>query len=116
MADPESYERIRDLEEKLSAMPGSRAFVALAEEYRRAGRHGEALATLTKGLEAHPGYLSAQIAIGRLYQEMGRENEAIEEFRKVMVTDRENLVAAKALADLYLARGEKVEAIKKYKL
>ncbi len=116
MADPITEIRIHELEQKLAAMPGSRAFVALAEEYRRAGRQDEALATLTKGLQAHPGYLSAQIAIARLYQEMGKIPEAVVSFQNVLVADRQNLVAAKSLADLYRSQGELLEALKKYKL
>jgi hypothetical protein len=99
----------------MAAMP-LRIFVGLAEEYRRAGRFSDAMATLRNGLEAHPTYLSARIAIARLYQETGRVQEAIDAFSKVLVSDRENLVAAKALGDLYGRQGNAVEAIKKLKL
>ena len=115
-SDPSADARIRDLEVKLAAMPGSRVFVGLAEEYRRAGRLNESLAVLRQGLDVHPNYLSAQIAIARLFRELGRSGEAIEAFSKVLVIDRENLVAAKALADLYWDMGNRVEAIKKFKL
>ena len=100
----------------MASMPGSRIFVGLAEEYRRAGRYEEALNTLQKGLQAHPTYLSAQIALARLYQETWRTQEAIEAFLKVLAMDRENLVAAKALSDLYTNSRNPVEAIKKLKL
>lgn len=116
MADPTADARIRDLEQKLAAMPGSRAFVALADEYRRAGRLPEALTTLQAGLAVHPSYLSAQVAVARVYQEMGRGPEAIEAFNRVLAIDRENLVAAKSLAEIYQADGNRVEAIKKWKL
>jgi predicted regulator of Ras-like GTPase activity (Roadblock/LC7/MglB family)/tetratricopeptide (TPR) repeat protein len=116
MAGPDSEQKITEMEDKLFAMPGSRIFVSLAEEYRRAGRFEDALGTLRTGLASHPGYLSAQIAIARLYQEMGRSGDAIEAFSTVIASDRENLVAAKALAELYLARGDRVEAVKKFKL
>src|SRR5580765_163981 len=116
MKDLQSEARIRDLEQRMAAMPGSRIFVGLAEEYRRAGRFADALATLRNGLEAHPTYLSARIAIARLYQETGRVQEAIDAFSKVLVSDRENLVAAKALGELHGRQGNSVEAIKKLKL
>jgi len=116
MAESESEERIQDLEQRMAAMPGSRIFVGLAEEYRRAGRYEDALNTLKKGLELHPTYLSAQIALARLYQETWRTQEAIEAFLKVLAMDRENLVAAKALSDLYENAKNPVEAIKKLKL
>jgi tetratricopeptide (TPR) repeat protein len=116
MADPWNEDRIREMERRMAAMPGSRVFVSLAEEYRRAGRFVEALRTLESGLAAHPSYLSAQIAIARLYREMGRPADAIEAFSKVLANDRENLVAAKALADLHRERGNGLEAVKKLKL
>ena len=116
MADPQSEAKIRDLEQRMAAMPGSRIFVGLAEEYRRAGRFADALATLRNGLEAHPTYLSARIAIARLYQETGRVQEAIDAFSKVLASDRENLVAAKALGDLHSRQGNVIESVKKFKL
>lgn len=116
MVDSETESRIHELELKLAVMPGSRAFVALAEEYRRAGRFDEALATLTRGLAAHPSYLSAQVAVARLYQDMGRIPDAVAAFQRVLAADRQNLVAAKSLADLYRSQGETLEALKKFKL
>lgn len=116
VAEPGSEQKIREMEDKLFAMPGSRVFVSLAEEYRRAGRFEDALGTLLTGLASHPSYLSAQIAIARLYQEMGRPGDAIEAFSKVIASDRENLVAAKALAELHLGKGDRIEAVKKFKL
>ncbi len=114
MADSEA--RIRDLKRRLEQDPGSRLFVSLAEEYRKAGRVADALLTLQKGLQTHPHYLSAQVAMGRAYLEAGLITEAIATFSKVLTVDRANLVSAKSLADIYLSRGESVEAVKKYKL
>ena len=116
MADPGAEARIRDLKKRLELDPGSRLFVALAEEYRKTGRFAEALSTLQKGLLAHPHYVSAQVALGRAYLESGQITEAIATFSKVLVADPGNLVSAKSLADIYLSRGESVESIKKYKL
>jgi tetratricopeptide (TPR) repeat protein len=108
--------KIRDLERRLDLDPGSRLFVALAEEYRKLGRMRDALGALQKGLLAHPGYVAAQVALGRVYVEAGQATDAVATFTKVLVADPGNLVAAKSLADIYLARGDKLEAVKKYKL
>jgi tetratricopeptide (TPR) repeat protein len=108
--------RIRDLKRRIEIDPGSRLFLALAEEYRKSGRLAEALSTLQRGLLAHPGYLSAQVALGRAYLESGQVTEAIATFSKVLAADPGNLVSAKSLADIHLSRGENLEAIKKYKL
>jgi tetratricopeptide (TPR) repeat protein len=116
VADSGAEARIRDLKRRLELDPGSRLFVALAEELRKTGRISEALSTLQKGLLAHPHYVSAQVALGRAYLEAGQITEAIATFSKVLVADPGNLVSAKSLADIYLSRGESVEAIKKYKL
>ncbi len=116
MADSATEARIRDLKRRLELEPGSRLFVALAEEYRKTGRLADALSTLQKGLLAHPHYLSAHVALGRAYLEAGQITEAIATFSKVLSSDPGNLVSAKSLADIFLSRGDSVEAIKKYKL
>ncbi len=116
MAEPTAEARIRDLERRLDLDPGSRLFVALAEEYRKHGRVRDALSALQKGLLAHPGYVAAQVALGRAYLEANQPVDAIATFTRVLVADPANLVAAKSLADVYLSRGDHLEALKKYKL
>jgi tetratricopeptide (TPR) repeat protein len=116
VADPGAEARIRDLKRRIELDPGSRLFLALAEEYRKSGRLAEALSTLQRGLLAHPTYLSAQVALGRAHLESGQVTEAIATFSKVLAADPGNLVSAKALADIHLSRGENLEAVKKYKL
>jgi tetratricopeptide (TPR) repeat protein len=116
VAEQSAEARIRDLERRLDLDPGSRLFVSLAEEYRKLGRHRDALSALQKGLLAHPGYVAAQVALGRVYVEARQTTDAIATFTKVLVADPGNLVAAKSLADIYLARGDNLEAVKKYKL
>jgi tetratricopeptide (TPR) repeat protein len=116
VVDPAAEARIRELKRRLDLEPGSHLFVALAEEYRKAGRLTDALSTLQKGLLAHPNYLSAHVALGRTYLEAGQITESIATFSRVLSSDPANLVSAKSLADIYLSRGDSVEAIKKYKL
>jgi tetratricopeptide (TPR) repeat protein len=116
MPDAAAEARIQDLKRRIELDPGSRLFIALAEEYRKSGRLAEALSTLQRGLLAHPNYLSAQVALGRAYLESGQVTEAIATFSRVLVADPGNLVSAKSLADIYLSRGESLEAVKKYKL
>jgi len=116
VADGAAEGRIKDLKRRLELAPGSRLFVALAEEYRKSGRLADALSTLQKGLLAHPNYLSAQVALGRAYLEAGQITEAIATFSRVLSSDPGNLVSAKSLADIHMSRGDSVEAVKKYKL
>jgi tetratricopeptide (TPR) repeat protein len=116
MAEQTVEARIRDLERRLDLDPGSRLFVALAEEYRKVGRIRDALSALQKGNLAHPGYVAAQVALGRVYVEAKQTTDAIATFTKVLSADPGNLVAAKSLADIHLDRGDKLESLKKYKL
>lgn len=112
MADPDS--RIRELEKRVQREPGSRSFVPLAEEYRRAGRLADAIKTLEGGLLVHEGYVAARIALARAHLEAGRIEDSVKAFSRALAEDPSNLVAAKALGDLHLSRGEPLEALKRY--
>lgn len=114
MADLEAH--IRDLQRRVEREPGSRYFVPLADELRKAGRLPDAIATLETGLVVHPGYVAARIALARAYLEAGRIESSMEAFARALADDPSNLVAAKALGDLHLSRGEPLEALKKYRL
>ncbi|HEX9305470.1 MAG TPA: tetratricopeptide repeat protein, partial [Thermoanaerobaculia bacterium] len=106
--------RIQDLKKRVEREPGSRFFVPLAEEYRKAGRLSQAIGALEDGLIAHPGYVAARVALARAYLEVGRVDESMTAFSKALADDPSNLVAAKALGDLHLSRGESIEALKRY--
>lgn len=114
MSDREADGRIRELKKRIEKEPGSRFFVPLAEEYRKAGRLSDALRALEEGLVAHPSYVAARVALARAYLEAGRTEESMAAFSKALAEDPSNLVAAKALGDLHLSRGEPVEALKRY--
>src|SRR5512138_630657 len=113
MADPEAH--IRELAKRVEREPGSRFFVPLADEYRKAGRLKDAIAALEGGLEIHGGYVAARIALARAYLEAGRIEDSISAFSRALADDPSNLVAAKALGDLHLSRGEPLEALKRYR-
>lgn len=114
MADPEAH--IRELQKRVEREPGSRYFVPLAEELRKAGRLADAIAALEAGLVAHTGYVAARIALARAYLEGGRIEDSMAAFSRALADDPSNLVAAKALGDLHLSRGESLEALKRYRL
>jgi tetratricopeptide (TPR) repeat protein len=112
VADADS--RIRELEKRVQREPGSRSFVPLAEEYRRAGRLADAIKALEGGLVVHEGYVAARIALARACLEAGRIEDSVAAFSRALAEDPSNLVAAKALGDLHLSRGETLEALKRY--
>jgi tetratricopeptide (TPR) repeat protein len=94
--------------------PASIAFAALAEEYRRAGRYEEAIATCTAGLQRHPAYLSAHVTLGRALIEVGQYDEAREELEHVLRLAPENLAAIRGLAEIHHRRGELPESAEHY--
>src|SRR5512143_2444773 len=108
--------RLDELRRVLTKDPGSRQFLALADEYRKHGQVAEAIETLQKGLATSPGSVAGHVALGRLLAQSGRLDEAVESFEAALRLDRENLVALRQLAEIHLKRGDKVEAIKKLKL
>ena len=98
---PVETERIEELRRRVDNDPASIAFAALAEEYRRAGRHDDAIATCRTGLAKHPSYVSARVTLGRALVETGRFEDARTEFEHALRLAPENLAAIRALASLH---------------
>jgi tetratricopeptide (TPR) repeat protein len=107
--------RIEELRRRVLVDPASIAFAALAEEYRRAGRYVEAVATCQAGLQRHPAYLSARVTLGRALLEMGQYDEARDQLEQVLRVAPENLAAMRGIADIHHRRGELPEALAQYK-
>lgn len=105
-----SPERLAELRRRWQAEPGSRLFLQLAEEYRRAERHGEAVEVLQAGLADHPNHVSAHVALGRARLAMGEAAAAVGSLERALDLDATNLVANKALVEAYLAQGEREKA------
>ena len=107
--------RIEELRRRVQLDPASIAFAALAEEYRRAGRYEDAVATCQAGLQRHPAYLSARVTLGRSLLEMGRYEEAREELEHVLRAAPENLAAIRGLAEIHHRHGDLPEALEQYR-
>lgn len=103
--------RIEELRRRVQSDPASIAFAALAEEYRRAGRFDEAIATCAAGLKRHPSYLSAHVTLGRALVEVGQYEDAQEEFEFVLRAAPENLAAIRGLAEIHHRRGDAVYGV-----
>ena len=93
MSDTPRINRIEDLRRRAESDPASIVFAALAEEYRRAGRLEEAIATCRAGLEHHPTFLSARVTLGRALIEVGELEEATDVLEHVLNAAPENLAA-----------------------
>jgi tetratricopeptide (TPR) repeat protein len=101
--------RIEDLKRRVQSDPASIAFAALAEEFRRMGRHDEAIETCRAGLQRHPAYLSARVTLGRALIETGEYDAAREELETVLRSAPENLAAIRGLAQIHERLGHSTE-------
>ena len=63
--------RLEELRRRVDLDPASVSFAALAEEYRRAGRFDQAIATCRAGLARHPDYVLARVTLGRALMDTG---------------------------------------------
>ena len=101
--------RIEELRRRVLADPASIAFAALAEEFRRVGRHEEAIETCRTGLQRHPAYLSARVTLGRALIETGDYEGAREQLETVLRSAPENLAAIRGLAQIHERLGQSAE-------
>ena len=97
--------RIEQLRRRVEKNPASIDFVALAEEYRRAGWFNEAIATCRAGLEHNPAFLSPRVTLGRALIEIGELDQAKVELEYVLGAAPENLAAIRAMAEIHHRQG-----------
>ncbi len=107
---------IDKLKEKVDKDPNSTLFVPLAEEYRKAGRHDEAIDVLVAGIERQPTYTSAKVSLGKIYLDKGQTADARKAFEEVVSSNPDNFFAQKKLAEIYKALGDAPRAIERYKV
>jgi tetratricopeptide (TPR) repeat protein len=101
--------RVEELRRRVELDPASIAFAALAEEYRRMGRHEEAIEACRQGLQRHPAYLSARVTLGRALIEVGDFDGARAELETVLKSAPENLAAIRGLAQIHDRLGHSTE-------
>ncbi len=106
---------VEALKQKFARDPFSRAFLQLAEEYRRAGEYEEAVKVCLEGLQRHPTYHTARIALGRTYLECGNLEEARRTLGEVVAIAPENHLAAKLLAEVHRKLGDTPAAAETYR-
>jgi tetratricopeptide (TPR) repeat protein len=106
--------RIDDLRRRVQKDPASIAFAQLAEEYRRAGQHPQAVEVCRAGLAIHPGYLSARVTLGRALIELGDLDAAHQELQTVLGGAPENLAAIRGLAEIHHRRGDSTASLAQY--
>lgn len=102
--------RIAELRRRLESDPSSLAFAALAEELRRHGQLGDAIALCRTGLEKHPSFLSGHMTLGRSLYESGDQAGAQASFETVLAVAPDNLLASRSLAEIYERSSRLAEA------
>lgn len=103
--------RLEELRRRVQKDPASLAFASLAEEYRRAGSHQEAVRVCREGLRHHPEYHSARVTLGRALLALGQLEPAARELQAVLDAAPENLAACRGLAEISLRLGQHAEAL-----
>jgi tetratricopeptide (TPR) repeat protein len=111
---PGLAQQIAYYEQRLRRDPASRAFLALADLYRRTSRHDAACEVLEHGLARHPRFVSARAALGLVLAEMGEDERAREELTAVLQADPDHLLARRLLGRDALRREWWAEACEHY--
>ena len=117
MAKPGSQRNptIESLKDRIARDPFSRAFLQLAEEYRKDAKFKEAIEVCLDGLQRHPTYHTARISLGRTYLEAGDMENARRAFTEVLELQPENHLAAKLLAEIQKKMGDVAAAAATYR-
>jgi tetratricopeptide (TPR) repeat protein len=106
--------RIDELRRRLERDPGSRLFAQLAEEYRKAGDHAEAIRVSRAGLALHPAYPSARLTLGRALLDSGDAPAARTELAEVLREAPDNILASRFLGQALEMVGDLAGALKQY--
>lgn len=105
-----SSSRLERLERIYEENPGTRLFLALAEEFFRDGQLEKAVEVCRGGLESYPGYTSARVTLARSLVELGQDAEAEQELGAVLDNSPDNLLASRLFAGLLIRLGRREEA------
>ncbi len=106
---------IEALKQRMARDPLSRAFLQLAEEYRKSGQFEDAVRVCQEGLARHPTYHTARISLGRTYLEAGDLENARRSLAEVLELAPENHLAGKLLAEVQRRLGDHPGAIETYR-
>jgi hypothetical protein len=105
--------RIDELRRKFDENP-RRYFAPLANEYRKSGDLGQAIALCREHLPKQPGHMSGYIVFGQALYESGALAEARTVFEQALALDPENLIALRHLGDIAKAGGDPIVARRWY--
>ncbi len=89
-----------ELERRVRKDPASPLFGRLADEYRLAGRHADAIEVCRAGLALRPDYHSARVTLARALMQLGHYTKARDEFERVLRSAPDNLAALRGLEEI----------------
>lgn len=108
MTPPDTHaDHLAELRRRWEEDPGSRLFLQLGEEYRRAGRHQQALEVLEKGMESHPQQVSGLVSLGRVHLALEQPGKAASALEKAVEIDPTNPMAMKLATEAHLQAGDR---------
>jgi tetratricopeptide (TPR) repeat protein len=102
---------IRHLETRLAREPGSQAYAALAEAYRRAGRGEEAVALCRQGLERYPEYTTARFVLAKALLDGDEVEAAGVEFEQFLEREPDHEPALRLAAECALRSADPRRAL-----
>jgi tetratricopeptide (TPR) repeat protein len=106
--------RIDELRSKFDDNP-RRYFASLANEYRKAGDLGTAIAICRTQLRHFPTHMSGHVVLGQALFEAGELDAARMAFERAVELDPENLIALRHLGDVAVATSDANAARKWYR-
>ncbi len=109
---PSIEQEIRDLHALFGSPrdPEGRAFVPLADAYRRSGDPSRALEILADGLDRHPALAAGHLVAGLTRRDLADDAGAEAAFRKVLELDGDNARALVGLGRIVRAQGDETQA------
>lgn len=109
---PSIEQEIRDLHALFGSPrdPEGRAFVPLADAYRRSGDPSRALEILSDGLDRHPALAAGHLVAGLTHRDLADDAGAEAAFRRVLELDGDNARALVGLGRIVRAQGDEPQA------
>ncbi len=111
-----SQEKIAELRKSWAAQPRGRTFLQLAEALRDAGKPGEAVEVLEKGLAQNQGLAPARHLLVELLLKTGDDARALPHLQRLFEIEPENLKVNRHLAEIGYRSGDAGLALKHYKI
>ena len=97
--------RLEELRAKFQENP-RRYFAPFANELRKAGDPGQAIAVCRTHLAGQPAHVSGHIVLGQALYEAGQPDEARDVFTTALELDPENLIALRTLGEIAQVNGD----------